>query len=437
MRIFVGSTEIAGIGEGLSHGFADLGHECDVVTALPHPFAYGVAQPKPWFAVIWLRLHDMVQRAGPKTSVRGFSWRVARASWSWVVLLASLYRYDAFIFLYGSTITNTEFELWLLRRLKKRIIFTYVGSDARPAYMDGALSISVNASTKQIYQIVKRQKKLIAMHERYANEIVSAHIISHFNSRPLVNWFAMGIPRVVGTVKAPANPGGRSSRVRVLHSPSNPIVKGTEIIEQAVDRLKSKGLDIELVMLKATPNNVVLAEIMKSDFVIDQVYSDQPLATFATEAAHFGKPAVVSGYFSEVIKDYLNPELIAPSEYVPPEALEAAIEKLSTDKAYRIELGARAKLYVEYRWSSRAVAQRYLMLIEGNVPADWYFDPFDTLYIGGCGLSKETTAIQIQTLVEAYGASALQVDDKPRLKEALLDMARTLGKAETRAPNSA
>ena len=46
-------------------------------------------------------------------------------------------RYDAFVFLYGETITNTGFELTLLRWLGKRTVVVFVGSDARPPYIDG------------------------------------------------------------------------------------------------------------------------------------------------------------------------------------------------------------------------------------------------------------------------------------------------------------
>lgn len=420
MRIFVGPTEIAGIGEGLSHGFAELGHECDVVTAQPHPFAYGTAQSKPWFAVIWLQLNGRALGAGPKTSVRGFFWRVVRVLWSWVVLLASLYRYDAFIFLSGSTITNTEFELWLLRGLKKRIIFTYVGSDARPAYMDGALSAGADASTKQIYQMVKRQKKLIAMHERYANEIVSAHSICHFSSRRLVNWFEIGLPRLNTSRGKQARGEVEAEIITALHSPSNSRIKGTEVILAAVENLKAKGVKIQLVTLQGVPNHEVVSALGKCDFVIDQLYSDTPMAGFATEAAHHGKPSVVGGYFAEEMHHYLRSEVIPPSEFVHPDRIQNAIEMLATDHEYRRALGERAQRYVSERWSARKVAERYLLLLTGEGPKEWYFDPSCIRYAGGLGLSRQESGNCIRALTKWGGSSALAVDSKPVLKARLL-----------------
>jgi len=54
------------------------------------------------------------------------------------------------------------------------------------------------------------------------------------------------------------------------------------------------------------PNHAVLEELGKCDFVIDQAFADYGMAGFATEAAWFGKTAVVGGYQSELWQSWLT-----------------------------------------------------------------------------------------------------------------------------------
>jgi hypothetical protein len=47
------------------------------------------------------------------------------------------------------------------------------------------------------------------------------------------------------------------------------------------------------------------------------------------------------------------------------------------------------------------------------------------VYIGGLGMRAEWRKHVVRSLVENYGASALQLDDKPNLREALIKEAST------------
>ena len=61
----------------------------------------------------------------------------------------------------------------------------------------------------------------------------------------------------------------------------------------ATPKHNNEGLPLEYVEIVGQPNDIVLAEIARSAFVIDQLYSDTPMAGFAAEAARLGKPAIV------------------------------------------------------------------------------------------------------------------------------------------------
>ncbi len=116
----------------------------------------------------------------------------------WVVLALALFRFDSFIFLFGQTITDTAIELRLLRLLRRRVIFIYVGSDVRPPYMDGTGSLADGAvpDPRSLAKMSRRIRARVAQHERFADYIVNAPATAQFNSRRYINWFEMGFPGI-------------------------------------------------------------------------------------------------------------------------------------------------------------------------------------------------------------------------------------------------
>jgi hypothetical protein len=201
------------------------------------------------------------------------------------------------------------------------------------------------------------------------------------------------------------------------------MVKGTSQIIEILTRLRNKGHEIELVQIQGMPNEVVLQELARCDFIVDQLYSDSPMAAFATEAALFGKPAVVGGYFAEGIEKCIEPADFPPSLYVEPDDLEMAIERLIVDTEFRLRLGKQARQFVLTRWCPMGVAGRYLQLLNDDIPSDWWCDPDRVDYLSGCGLPRVRSKLLVGLLLKHYGASALQVQDKPYLERDLVEFA--------------
>ena len=402
--------------------------DAHAILAFPHPFNYG-NEPRSWLVRIWQQIGAARMRTTRDRLLRKLLLVAAHRVWDWLVLLCVIGRYDAFIFLFGQTITNSAFELWLLKHLGKKIIFVYVGSDSRPPYMDGGLFpgpvIGQLPTASALLRAARCCKRKIQLHERYADYLVNSPATAHFHERPYINWFALGIPKALPICpRVDPQHVGSPVPVRVLHGPSNPLVKGSAEILDVLDRLRHKGHSIELVKIQGMPNEVVLQELARCDFIIDQLYSDTPMAAFATEAAFFGKPAVVGGYFAEDIEQYLEPADIPPSLFVVPDDLEMAIERLVVDSAFRLQLGEQARQFVLSSWSLTGVAGRYLQLLNDDIPGQWWCDPAEVRYLSGCGLPQGRSRRMVALLLEHFGASALQVQDKPGLESALVEFAR-------------
>jgi phosphoribosylanthranilate isomerase len=97
--------------------------------------------------------------------------------------------------------------------------------------------------------------------------------------------------------------------------------------------------------------------------------------------------------------------------------------KLVKDQDYCLELGKKAKHFIENNWTPRHVAERYLKMIVNDIPADWWYDPKNIRYVHGAGLSEEKAKEIVRSIIQEGGLKALQISDKPQLEKRFLDFA--------------
>jgi hypothetical protein len=167
----------------------------------------------------------------------------------------------------------------------------------------------------------------------------------------------------------------------------------------------------------------VLAAIRHCDFVVDELFSDTTMASFATEAAGFGKPAIVGLHGLDLLQQWTTAELLPPAVLCQADDVESAIEMLISDPPRRDEAGRSARQFVEAHWSAEAVARRFVRLCEGTVPESWYFDPAKVPYVYGWGLSGAQARARVAAIIGVGGIAALQLQDKPDVERAFVEFA--------------
>ena len=193
-----------------------------------------------------------------------------------------------------------------------------------------------------------QRKKSLKKIEKYSDIIISYPLFSQFLERPFIASTNIGLPFNSRTPpnsdkSRKGNEPGSQRKIRLLHAPTKPIPKGTEIIRRLIIGLQKAGHPIEFIEIKNASNEQVLDELSRCDFVIDQVFSDTPMAGFAREAASYSKPAVVGGYAKAEFSTIYSAGKIPPSLYIKPESLEKAVVKLIENDDYRIKLVILAK----------------------------------------------------------------------------------------------
>jgi glycosyltransferase involved in cell wall biosynthesis len=419
-RIFLGLTEIADFYAQLQAGLDELGYDAVFVNLTPHPF----------YRTDWRGHIPRVARLAIAVAKRDAhssgKWLPFRVLWRLValvlrlpLLLWAVATREIFIFAYGSTFFDYR-ELPLLRLLGKRVVYVFHGSDARPPYLDGAQTDAQGVvDGDALVESTKRKKRHLRTIDRLADVVITGPLSAHLHERLLVSAVAIGIPRTTLRVTVPPT----REVLRVLHSPSHARAKGSDAIRAAVERLRERGVPLELVELSGVAHERVLEALNDADLVIDQLYSDTAMAGFAAEAAAAGRAVVVGGYGRDAIESALCGRPFPPVLFCRPEDLERTLERVATDEGLRRDLGRRAREFIEREWSPSAVAERLLDAIDGRRP-EWVFDPREIRYVHGVGLTEAQARSLVRATIDRGGVAALCVGDKPDLEAKLVQFAQ-------------
>jgi hypothetical protein len=423
-RVFLGLTEVAGYFSGLEAGMRRAGIDAKFYDLSANPQGYRrVSSAR---APIGSRLLRFTE--APAGSLGRRLWelllrinRAGRQLRALLLLPIAVLRYDTFVLAGGGMFLDGR-ELPLLSWLGKRVVVVFTGSDHRPPYLNGlwardAFVLGFDGMIKDTKAIHARVRRV----ERSTTAIVALPASAQFHERPFFDFLSVGFP-YSGGEPVPEEPGGRNGPVRILHCPTRPVAKGSAVIREAIRALQAKGHDIEFVELTGRPHAEVLAALGWCDFVVDETYSDSPMAGFATEAANHGRPAVVAGYFASHSSDMRPANGLPPSMFVTPDRLMDAIEQLVTDTAFRMELGRRASDYVRDVWEPSAVARRIMRIADGDAPPAWLVDPKDVTYVHGWGMPEHEVKRSIGGIVRAAGIGALRLSGRPDLQARLLEL---------------
>jgi hypothetical protein len=401
----------------LEAGFTRLGVQSELVEAYPSREYPRQTTPG--------RLGRLVQFLGrkrwvaPRSSVVRVGWKLLQGLSLIGLLAQSLWKFDVFIFAGGVSFLH-GLDLPLLRLFGKRVIVIFHGSDCRPPYINGAyVGADTALDVRKCLRLTRRIRRWVVWVNAHTDVIVNHPYATHFNTTPVVNWLSVGHPYEVSATP-PSNRVGTSCVI--VHAPTRPIPKGTPEIEAAIERLRARGHNVALIKVIGRPPCEVLAAISECDFVVDELYSDTPMAAFATEAAAMGKPAVVGMHDVNGLQRTLPGKLLPPAHVCHPRDLEEAIEKLVVDVDYRRELGAQAMEYVRTYLAPERVAARFLQLATGPFPTDWTFDPANLRYLHGWGLAESRLREVLTAVIECGGLEVLGLSDKPELQQAFADL---------------
>jgi glycosyltransferase involved in cell wall biosynthesis len=153
-------------------------------------------------------------------------------------------------------------------------------------------------------------------------------------------------------------PSPPSETLRLVHAPSDRARKGTDTIVAAVQRLRDRGVAIELELVEGRPRAEARHAYERADVVVDQLIVGW-YGGVAVEAMALAKPVVA--YLDQDalarVPDGLRADL--PIIQADSENLESVLHQLAArPHAELAEIGVRGRAFVERWHDPLAVAQR-------------------------------------------------------------------------------
>lgn len=401
----------------LHKGFDALGIKSKLCAEIDHRF-YTSQKKAPFFDRVILSINNVIFNK-TKDSIIKVALIVFLYPFVWFCKIIQfpifLARYDVFIYTANYSYLGGNVDKWVIKKCGKKIVHMSTGSDVRAPFLNGAFQ---KLSIRKISTLTKSKYKIVQSRAKYGDFLIDYPTVTHFSHEKYIPHMAVGFPMHITTKQI--NSGIRR-RPLILHAPSSPEIKGTVIIRNVIEDLK-KEFDFDYEELLGVPNEIVLQKLQECSFVINQLYSDALMSGLDAEAAWFGKPSITGGYNLDMVVKTVSPEFIPPTYRIKPDEseLKKAIIHLLTDKQYCKGLGSQAQEFVQNKWNAKSVAQRYLDMIEGRLSREYFCNPEDDLDIYGCGLSIEKRNEIVGSLIQRYGESALCLNDKPKVRDALL-----------------
>ncbi|MBX7207102.1 MAG: hypothetical protein K1X78_02215 [Verrucomicrobiaceae bacterium] len=420
-RVFIGLFEIAGYYSSLHLGLEARGCRTTMVSLASHRFSYA-EKPCGWTGRL-IQWH--FRRA---LQVSGHVWPQWMPPWlrrftGWLAVWLAALRHDVFFFSCGLSFADGIVcrDMEPLRRLKRKVIFIFNGSDSRAPYCDRTGYFLENRITSAAaLKELTRQKaaRLSRVHE-LADLVIDYPLSGHFHTRRFINFIRLGIPTVVPSEdELPPPPGSMypARPIHILHCPSDTGIKGSTEIHRVIDHLKAQGWNIEFIELRGVPNATVMECIKNSDLVIDQLYSDTPMAGLAREAAQFARPVIIAGYAWEELRDHLPPEEWPPAITCHPDRLEECVRDfLQQGPAAWQEAGLRGYRFIKDRWSAAQCAGRLLDALARPDECGIWVDPQSCRYVWGCGMHALETIESAQVMMRTKGEAGFCLYAKPEL----------------------
>lgn len=417
-RVCIAPMDIASYYAGLKLGFDQIGVKSVFYDFDRNPYSRYRPGPNATFLERLIYCFSGMSRQG------SIVYRIVRRSIETclrlIAFITAVATCDAFIFAFGKTFFS-RWDLPFLRLMGKRIIFVFHGSDTRPAWMSGLSIHGDKALTAEgAARLVRCQARMLRWIERFSSASIDHPLSAQLHRGPFINHLHIGHPTpTLGADVAPVTP--RGSAVRIVHAPSRPQHKGSAEIRSAVETLRQEGHAIDFVELIGRPNSEVLASIASCDLVVDELYSDIPLAGLGSEAAQAGKPALVCGYGAAELARQSAGTGLPLALYAHPARIVDMLRTLVTNREMRHRAGSDALRFIRDKWDHRLVARRLMMIIQNRIPPAWIVDPAGLRYWQGWGAPQEKVADYVAEMVDRCGIRSLRIGHNPRLQAIILD----------------
>lgn len=355
MRILVGTYEICGWVSLFQKTLTRLGHQCDSLVKIRHPFyssskyTYNASRYHVPFKFKNERLRSIVQKINDRITNRYLLEFVKK----------NKAKYDLIIFIWD-TILPSFADLEIFQRNNTKIIFLFAGTDVRS---HSHFINSFDASQWEfpdywVNENIAHKKSYVEVAEKFADLIYSVPDQAGLQKRP---YYHLQIPIDLSNFTFRNN----KRRVpKVIHLPSDPWKKGTDVIEKAIKELISEGVQINFFSYRNIDHNNMPELLQDTDILVDEIVFHGP-GVLSFEAMASGC-AVATRYLES-----------SPASFRPPvwninaENIKNKLEILFSNYELQQKLIVEGRKFVEQHNNALVVAQNMLNNLSNPTTPDY------------------------------------------------------------------
>ncbi len=268
--------------------------------------------------------------------------------------LNSILKYDVFHFYFGSTLLPRYYDLPILKRMNKKMVMEYAGSDIRQKSI---------AERKNKFALVKvEDEKGIRRRILSVSKYIKTAIVGDYELYEYIQGYFKNIVIIRQALDIhdykPTIPSLHKKVPFIVHAPSDKRIKGTEHILEAICKLK-KEYNFQFKLVHGVKHEDVKKIYEKADIIVDEMLGGT-YGVLAIEAMALGKPVIC--YIREYLKKKYPKDL--PIISANPDTIYSVLKILIKDAKLRHELGEKGRAYVEKYHDARKIAEKLIKVYE-------------------------------------------------------------------------
>jgi len=275
-------------------------------------------------------------------------------------------KFDIFIFIYGITFLPLRLDIFLLRMLGKKVIMFNCGDDVR--YRPIAIKIASHKKamyyspdtdyTTYINQGISFRRAFLTQR---LEELSGAYILSSREQATFANKHFYHFIFPTKMILSHAKKAGDIPLI--IHAPSDRNVKRTDIVLDAIDKLKAQKVQFEFELIENKDNSYVLQRLIEADIVIDQAATW--IAKFASEG--LAASCVVFGgndfEYLGLPRDFHSPVI----QFFPDsQKLYNDLRHVIDDKEYREDVMRKSYEFWKNNYSPEAFVESFKKIINSE-----------------------------------------------------------------------
>ncbi len=266
--------------------------------------------------------------------------------------------YDIFHFFFGKSLLPMGLDLPWLKRLGKKVVVHFRGSDIRPKSFFEYQKKHFLGDTTLAYPLQSpQQRHMLNRWQRYADfMLVSTPDLLRIVPEAKLIQQAIDLSQWEYELEPP---DGSPQEIRVAHAPTARNKKGTELIIKAVETLKSRGYPVTLVLIEGVPHGEVKQLYRMCHIGIDRLL-DGWYGNVSIELMAMGKPVLC--YIEPELATHHRPDI--PIVSATPLDLADKLEMLLLDQGLRRRLGEQGRAYVEKWHDANKIAEQLIELYQ-------------------------------------------------------------------------